>query len=198
MLHVIEAATGRIVEVCAEGSDTSRFAGEDYLVIKDPAVHDPERERWDAETGKFTTIPEAELLARGKRERYGQLSAAFEAYLASRGYYLGWQNSADQAMKIAEKALERADASAEQRAAAQQILDCLWPLSRWIMGTVTGYFTQVGASIHAAQTLEELEAISWDFSQFDASDPGVSLGRDVFPILQQAQLPQLVAPEKTE
>ncbi len=186
MQHVIEADTGRIIEVCAQGSDTSRFKEPDYLVITDAAAHDPATERWDAEAKAFVSIPEAELLARAKKERYRQLSDDYAAYLAQRGYNLAWRDSAREARDIFRRVLDDPNATTEQKAAAQQGIDRLNALSQWMMGTVRGYFQTVGQGIFAATTLAELEAVSWDFRQHDASDPGVSLGGEIFPLLDQA------------
>jgi len=82
MLHVIERATGHIVEVCAEGSDTSRFDGEDYLIISDAESHDPAGERYDVQAGAFTPISQAELLAQAKLARQKELLATVNNFIS--------------------------------------------------------------------------------------------------------------------
>jgi len=186
MLHVIERATGRIVEVCAEGSDTSRFDGEGYLVVSDPAAHDPETERWDAEAGEWVGIPEAELLAEAKVLTYKALSTDYASYLVQRGYDLAWRDAAREARGMFEEVLKSATATDEQRAAAQKGLARINALRDWMMGTVRSYFQGKGRAIFAAASMADLDAIDWDFHQHDSTDPGVTLGAEIFPLLDQA------------
>lgn len=186
MLHVIERATGRIVEVCAEGSDTSRFGEPDYLVVSDPQAHDPATERWDAQAQTFAPIPEADRLAEAKVLRYKALSADYAAYLAQRGYDLAWRDAAREARGMFEEVLGDASATDEQRTAAQQGLARINALRDWMMGTVRSYFQGKGKAIFAAASMADLDAIDWDFHQHDSSDPGVTLGAEIFPLLDQA------------
>ncbi len=190
MQYVIERATGRIVEICAEGSDTSRFDGENYLVVTAAEVHDPETERYDTQAGQWTLIPEAELLEAARKDAYRRLSEDWRQYMVSRGYPIDWRDTAREAREVARDVLSSADSTADQKAAAQRILDRLDALSRWAMGSVPQYFLQVNREIGAATSLDELRAISWDFSQLNVSDPRVDMPGEIVPYTLQARPPE--------
>jgi hypothetical protein len=49
------------------------------------------------------------------------------------------------------------------------------PALDWVLETVLSYFYGKKDAIYATTTQAELDAIAWDFDQFDASDPGVTI-----------------------
>lgn len=183
MLHVIEIATGRIVEVCAEGSDVSRFKDPDYLIVKDAAVHDMQTERWNLETKVFVSISESDKLAALKKMQYAKLSDDYAAYVSSRGYKLSWQNFGRSIIDKCQDVIDSTTATDEQKTAAAGIISKLRALDKWLTVDLAKYFFTKGSAIHSATTIDEVLAITWDFTQFDADDPKVTMGRDILPVL---------------
>lgn len=126
--------------------------------------------------------PPPPSLDEAKAAAYGKLSADHEAYIAGRGYTLGWQNSCSEYRLRFDRVIADAGASVEQKAAAQSGLDRIQALQDWIMGTCFRYFGGIAQAIFAASTEAELAAVTWDYEQFSASDPGVSIGTELLPL----------------
>lgn len=183
MLHVIEASTGRIVEICTEGSDVSRFKEPDYLIEKDTTAHDMQNERWDLEAKTFMSISESDKLAALKKMQYDQLSDEYATYVSSRGYRLSWQNFGRSIIDKCQDVINSTTATDEQKDAATEIISKLRALDKWLTVDLAKYFFTKGSAIHNAATIDDVLAVTWDFAQFDADDPKVTMGRDILPIL---------------
>ncbi len=156
--HVIEKATGRIIEVCAQGSDTSRFAGEDYLVIADANAHDPATERYDAEAGGFVPRSQAELLAEAKFARQGELLATVDHFVATKP---DGRRRYDTNLKfnLMQSSLK---AALQGQSPPQQVSE----VEAWIAAVQSAYFERQ-AAIEAAADLAALEAVEISYQWFE-------------------------------
>lgn len=158
MLHVIEAATGRIVEVCAEGSDTSRFDSSDYLVVSDPAAHDSATERYDAQAKGFVSIAEAERLAKAQHAKQGGLLATVNHFIATKP---DGTARYDTNLK-----LNVMTAGINAVLAGNPKPDPVAAVEKWIAAVQSAYFERKGA-LEAATTLAELEAVDISYQWFE-------------------------------
>ena len=157
-VHVIDKATGRIIEVGAEGSDTGRFDGEDYLVINDQAAHDPASERYDAEAGGFAPRSQTELLAEAKFAKQGELLATVNEFIAVKpdGRHRYDDNLKHNLEWATLKALMQGTSPPPQ----------VNEVDAWMSAVQSAYFERQ-AAIEAAATLEELEAVDISYQWFE-------------------------------
>jgi len=156
--HIVERVTGRIVEVCAEGSDTSRFPDTDYLVVTDPQVHDPASERWDAEAGEWVPIPDAELLAEAQHAKQGVLLATVNNFIATKP---DGTTRYDTNLK-----LNVMTAGIQAALAGQPKPSPVTAVEDWIAAVQAAYFDRK-AALAAATTLAELEAVDISYQWFE-------------------------------
>jgi hypothetical protein len=157
--HVIDRATGRIVEVCAEGSDTSRFPDTDYLVVSDPAAHDPGTDCWDPSAGKWVGIPDAELLAEAKGRKQGELLVTVNNFIAVKP---DGTTRYDTNLK-----LNVMTAGIQAALAGQPKPSSVEAVEKWIAAVQSAYFERK-AALGAATTLDELEAVDVSYDWFEA------------------------------
>jgi hypothetical protein len=125
-------------------------------------------------------------LALAKKLRYRELEQASDAYLSERGYSSAWLVKAMEARYLAQELFDDPASTAAQKNEAASALERFKTLRAWMMGTVRAYFVARAQEIYAAQTAEEASAVAWDFGALDASDPGVRLGTEIYPKLDQA------------
>ena len=157
-VHVIDKATGRIIEVCAQGSDTSRFAAPDYLVVSDAEMHDPATERYDAATGRFVPLGEDEILARARFAKQGELLATVNNFIAVKPDGTARYDT-NLKLNLLQSSLK---AALQGKSPPPQVNE----VDAWMSAVQSAYFERK-AAIEAAADLAALEAVDISYQWFE-------------------------------
>ncbi len=157
--HVIKKNTGRIIEVCVQGSDTSRFDPSDYLVISDPAVHDPATECYDAQAGAFVPRSQAELLAEAKFVKQGELLATVNNFIAVKPDGTARYDT-NLKLNLLQSSLK---AALQGKSPPPQVNE----VDAWMSAVQTAYFERK-AALEAAADLAALKAVDISYQWFEA------------------------------
>ena len=144
-----------------KAGDTSAISldcGEDKQLWNDSA--NPHNLVWDGDTPRFKT--EAEHVAELIPQKIRAIELAADTYIENRGYRSGYRF----------KALDKKEkANNAQKALIDSVSD--W-IDNIVNDKTNGMFARIDEAM-AATTLAELAAVSEDFSNFDASDPEITL-----------------------
>jgi hypothetical protein len=129
----------------------------------------------------------AEALALAQKRAYARLASDYDGYVKGRRYTNAWRGTAQAQRAMLKEVIADPKATAKQKAAAQAAEARFQALEEFLLVTLLLYFGQVGQQIFAAASLAELEAVTWDFSQFDDQDPGVTMHGDIIPAVAVAK-----------
>lgn len=182
MQYVIENSTGKIIETSVEGTDVSRFDTTTYTIIIDPNEYDSDLYYYDFTNNIFVEYDSTTLFQRKLQEKYIRLCKDYNYYIYEYCHYPeGWQNEGEIARKQANECLDDPNSTQEQIDAANIIISKLNSVEEFITVTVQVYFYKKKLELFATTTEAELDAVSWDFTTLDGSDPNVRMTVDIYP-----------------